>query len=71
MDGPATQTVILEIGGTEPINRRRYLLRLWLCPPGGRPLPPCFAARWGSVTPGARGGIRTPGTKPTVELEPD
>ena len=37
--------------------RRRYLLRLWLAPPGARPLPPVFAQRYGSVTPGVRGGV--------------
>jgi Taurine catabolism dioxygenase TauD, TfdA family len=37
--------------------RRRYLLRLWLAPPGGRPLPSVFAQRYGSVTPGVRGGV--------------
>jgi Taurine catabolism dioxygenase TauD, TfdA family len=37
--------------------RRRYLLRLWLAPEGGRPLPPVFAQRYGTVEPGARGGV--------------
>ena len=37
--------------------RRRYLLRLWLAPPGARPLPSVFAQRYGSVTPGVRGGV--------------
>jgi len=38
-------------------ERRRYLLRLWLAPEGARPLPPVFAQRYGSVVPGARGGV--------------
>ena len=38
-------------------ERRRHLLRLWLAPPGARPLPPVFAQRYGSVVPGARGGV--------------
>ena len=38
-------------------ERRRYLLRLWLAPAGGRPLPPVFAQRYGGVEPGARGGV--------------
>jgi len=42
--------------GPEPA-RRRHLLRLWLAPDGARPLPPVFAQRYGSVTPGARGGV--------------
>jgi hypothetical protein len=37
--------------------RRRHLLRLWLAPPGARPLPEVFAQRYGSVTPGRRGGV--------------
>ena len=37
--------------------RRRHLLRLWLAPEGARPLPPVFAQRYGSVVPGARGGV--------------
>jgi hypothetical protein len=38
-------------------SRRRHLLRLWLAPEGARPLPPVFAQRYGSVTPGSRGGV--------------
>lgn len=38
-------------------SRRRHLLRLWLAPAAARPLPPVFAQRYGSVTPGARGGV--------------
>jgi hypothetical protein len=49
-------------------ERKRHLLRLWLCPPDGRPLPPCFAARYGSVTIGDRGGIVVPDARLTVPL---
>jgi len=49
--------------------RHRHLLRLWLAPPGGRPLPEIFAPRYGSVTPGERGGIVVRGTAPKVPLE--
>ena len=49
-------------------ERRRHLLRLWLCPPDGRPLPPAFAARYGSVTIGDRGGIVVPNSRLTVPL---
>ena len=42
--------------GPEP-ERRRHLLRLWLAPPDARPLPAVFAQRYGSVVPGARGGV--------------
>jgi len=44
------------------------LLRLWIAPTTARPLPDYFASRWGSVTPGDRGGIIVPGTKLSVEL---
>jgi len=37
--------------------RRRHLLRLWLCPPVGRRLPPVFAQRYGSIEIGRRGGV--------------
>jgi hypothetical protein len=42
-------------------ERKRHLLRLWLAPPQARPLPPVFAERYGSLTPGDRGGIIVPG----------
>jgi hypothetical protein len=38
-------------------ERKRHLLRLWLAPAEARPLPPAFAERYGSVTPGDRGGV--------------
>lgn len=38
-------------------ERKRHLLRLWLAPPQARPLPPVFAERYGSLTPGDRGGV--------------
>jgi hypothetical protein len=50
-------------------ERHRHLLRLWLAPARGRPLPEVFAPRYGSVTPGARGGIVVRGTRSTVPLE--
>ena len=50
-------------------SRKRHLLRLWLCPPDGRPLPPAFAIRYGSVTVGDRGGIVVHGTTPHAPLE--
>jgi alpha-ketoglutarate-dependent taurine dioxygenase len=51
-------------------DRRRHLLRLWLACPGARELPPAFAARYGSITVGDRGGIVAPGTQLNVPLEP-
>ena len=50
-------------------ERHRHLLRMWLAPPEARPLPEVFAPRYGSVTPGARGGIVVKGTKLKVVLE--
>jgi hypothetical protein len=38
-------------------RRRRPLLRLWLSAADGRPLPPVFAERYGTVEPGRRGGV--------------
>jgi hypothetical protein len=47
-------------------ERKRHLLRLWLAPEKARPLPPVYAERYGSVTPGERGGIVVPGTRYTI-----
>jgi len=49
-------------------ERKRHLLRLWLAPKEARALPESFATRYGSVTPGERGGIIVKGTKLTFEL---
>ena len=38
-------------------DRRRHMLRLWLSMPGDRPLPACFAQRYGSIDVGNRGGV--------------
>ena len=50
-------------------ERRRHLLRLWLCPPQGRRLPEAFATRYGSIRPGDRGGIVIKDAVPVVPLE--
>lgn len=55
---------------SEP-ERRRHLLRLWLACPGARVLPDAFAARYGSLQVGARGGIALDGVAPTVPLFPE
>jgi hypothetical protein len=52
------------------IERKRHLLRLWLCPPDGRPLPPIFSEVYGYITVGDRGGIICPGTKLHAPLIP-
>ena len=51
-------------------ERKRHLLRLWLCPQNGRPLPERYAHFGGSATIGDRGGIVCPGTKPHAPLTP-
>jgi hypothetical protein len=50
-------------------ERKRHLLRLWLAPKGARKLPEVYAERFGSVTPGDRGGVVVEGAKPSVPLE--
>ncbi|MEM7250720.1 MAG: TauD/TfdA family dioxygenase [Pseudomonadota bacterium] len=50
---------------------RRHLLRLWLCASEGRPLPPCYAGRWGSAEIGNRGGIVVPEAVMQVPIEPE
>jgi hypothetical protein len=50
--------------------RRRYLLRLWICPPNGRPLPPAYAERYGNIDIGDRGGIICPGAELKAPLDP-
>lgn len=51
-------------------ERKRHLLRLWLAPPEARPLPPAFAQRYGTLTPGDRGGIVLPATELNAPLQP-
>jgi hypothetical protein len=51
-------------------GRPRHLLRLWIAPDQAWPLPPVFAERFGTVTPGDRGGIRLPGVVPVPSLTP-
>src|SRR5262249_60092678 len=50
-------------------EHKRHLLRLWLAPRNARPLPEVFASRFGSVTPGDRGGIGTAGSGPTIPFD--
>lgn len=50
-------------------ERKRHLLRLWLAPPNARPLPEVFAERFGSITPGDRGGVTVAGAKPTIPFD--
>ena len=51
-------------------ERKRHLLRLWLAPPGARPLPPVFSECYGSLTIGDRGGIICNGTRLHAPLVP-
>jgi len=57
------------VDGPEP-DKKRHLLRLWLCPPDGRPLPAAFAGRYGRIDVGNRGGVHLPGVKLVAPLEP-
>ena len=50
-------------------DRKRHLLRLWLAPPNARPLPEVYAERFGSITPGDRGGVAVAGAKPTIPFD--
>ena len=50
-------------------ERKRHLLRLWLAPAGARRLPEVYADRFGSVTPGCRGGAAIAGSKAQVPFE--
>jgi len=50
-------------------DRKRHLLRLWVAPVNARPLPEVFAERYGSITPGDRGGVVVPGAKPTITFD--
>lgn len=50
--------------------RKRHMLRLWLAAPGARELPPSFAARYGALTVGDRGGVVVPNMRLTVPLQP-
>jgi len=52
------------------VERKRHLLRLWLCPPDARPLPPVFTEVYGRITVGDRGGIICPGTRLHAPLVP-
>jgi hypothetical protein len=49
-------------------ERKRHLLRLWVAPPGARRLPEVYAERFGSITPGDRGGVVVAGAKATIPL---
>jgi hypothetical protein len=50
-------------------DRKRHLLRLWLAPPEARQLPAVFAERFGSITPGNRGGVAVPNVVGIVPIE--
>jgi len=52
-------------------EKKRHLLRLWVSPTGARPLPQSFATRYGSLTPGDRGGIITESTVLKFVLQPE
>jgi len=49
---------------------KRHLLRLWVAPPNARPLPEVYTERFGSITPGDRGGIAVRGSRATILFDP-
>jgi hypothetical protein len=51
-------------------ERKRHLLRLWIAPPNARPLPAVYADRYGSLTPGDRGGIPAADGRLTIPWDP-
>lgn len=52
-------------------DRKRHLLRLWLCPPDGRPLPESFEDKLnGNIAIGKRGGMYITGANLHAPLEP-
>ncbi len=52
-------------------GKKRHLLRLWLCPPDGRPLPQSFADKYnGRIEIGNRGGMFIEGAALHAPLEP-
>ena len=54
------------------LDKRRYLIRLWLSSPLGRRLPEFMAERWGNIEVGSiRGGIKVPGAVPIVHFDSD
>ncbi|MFK8083410.1 MAG: TauD/TfdA family dioxygenase [Granulosicoccus sp.] len=56
----------------DDIDRRRYLVRLWLSSGDGRRLPEFLRERWGNIDVGTiRGGIKVPGAMPIAHLDPD
>jgi hypothetical protein len=50
-------------------ERKRHLLRLWLAPSSARTLPDVYSERFGSITPGDRGGVTVGGATPTIQFE--
>jgi len=50
-------------------ERKRHLLRLWVAPPNARPLPEIYTERFGSITPGNRGGVVAKGAIATIPLD--
>ena len=50
-------------------ERKRHLLRLWLAPPNARALPEVYAERFGSITPGERGGVAVEGSTATIPID--
>src|ERR1041384_4125304 len=55
---------------SEP-ERKRHLLRLWVAPPNARSLPEVYTERFGSITPGDRGGVTVQGSEAKIVFKSD
>ena len=70
MRAPSSRTFSPDKRIVPDVDRKRHLLRLWLSPDDGRPLPDSFLERYLGTEIGNRGGISVPGMKLNVPLEP-
>jgi hypothetical protein len=52
-------------------ERKRHLLRLWVAPPNARSLPKVYTERFGSITPGERGGVTVQGSEAKIVFKSD
>ncbi len=62
--------VLSSLAGVQEEERKRHLLRMWITPEQGWPLPEQFADRYHTVEIGNRGGIYCPNESPYVPLDP-
>ena len=62
--------VLSSLAGVQEEERKRHLLRMWITPEQGWPLPEQFVDRYHTVEIGNRGGIYCPNESPYVPLDP-